>query len=132
MKNELADLANLVTASHSALTHVRELRDAWQRGAIDERDHQGGMRSNRNADIEIALRSALAPYVAHAIHKMLCGYDWFQAAGIAGGDIVVYLKLRRGEKDPTLQKMIREGFDGLLVRAEYVGKVKPATHGRAR
>jgi len=58
------DLANLVeellTACQSALAHVAELRDAWERGAISERDGQGGTRSNRNVEIEAQLRAAIA------------------------------------------------------------------------
>ncbi len=43
-----------------AVEHLQELRDAWQRGAINECDGQVGTRSNRNVDVEVALRDLLA------------------------------------------------------------------------
>lgn len=43
-----------------ALIHVQELREAWMQGALAERDGQGGTRSNRNAEVEIAIRAVLA------------------------------------------------------------------------
>jgi hypothetical protein len=46
-------------AAAQAIEHVTELRDAWMRGAIRECDGQGGTRSNRNVDVEVALRKAL-------------------------------------------------------------------------
>jgi hypothetical protein len=56
------DKAELVSAIRKAHEHVAELRDAWQRGAIDECDSKGGTRSNRNADVEVLLRAALAKH----------------------------------------------------------------------
>lgn len=49
----------LRAACEFALEHVRELREAWRTGALDERDGGGGTRSNRNVDVEVALRNAL-------------------------------------------------------------------------
>lgn len=49
----------LQSAARTALAHVRELRDAWQRGCISETDNLGGTRSNRNVEVETALRQAL-------------------------------------------------------------------------
>lgn len=43
-----------------ALEHVSELRDAWMRGALSEHDGLGGTRSNRNIEVEKALRAALS------------------------------------------------------------------------
>lgn len=42
-----------------ALDHVLELEEAWARGALDEHDGRGGERSNRNAQVRVALRDAL-------------------------------------------------------------------------
>ena len=51
----------LVAALTFALAHVEELRDAWSRGAISEHDSfTGGTRSNRNVDVEVRIRAALA------------------------------------------------------------------------
>ncbi len=65
--NELAGIPStpgvvkgLVEAAIAALEHVTELRDAWQRGSLEECDGKGGTRSNRNFDVEVSLRSALA------------------------------------------------------------------------
>ena len=62
--NEYANLeriaAEAVRALEYALSHVTELRDAWQRGAINECDGKGGMRSNRNVETEQRVRAALA------------------------------------------------------------------------
>lgn len=43
----------------NALFRLEELRDAWSRAVIAERDNLGGTRSNRNVDVEIALRKVL-------------------------------------------------------------------------
>ena len=51
---------DLLAACEAALSHVQELREAWQTGAISERDGRGGTRSNRNADIDTKLRKAIA------------------------------------------------------------------------
>ncbi len=40
--------------------HLNELREAWRTGALDERDDKGGMRSNRNADVEVSLRELIS------------------------------------------------------------------------
>ena len=42
-----------------AHAHIEELRGAWERGAISEHDGKGGLRSNRNADVERQLRTAI-------------------------------------------------------------------------
>lgn len=49
----------LRAACEIALEHVTELRDAWMRGALHERDNLGGTRSNRNVHVEMKLRAAL-------------------------------------------------------------------------
>ncbi len=46
-------------AALTALVHVEELREAWMTGALHERDNLGGIRSNRNVDVEHDLRTAL-------------------------------------------------------------------------
>lgn len=56
----IASVGGLVAACNAAIAHIEELRDAWMRGAIDERDGQGGTRSNRNGDVERMLRDAIA------------------------------------------------------------------------
>jgi len=56
----LADLARLEAAAHKAQEHIYELGDAWRRGALSEHDDKSGTRSNRNHDIGIELREALA------------------------------------------------------------------------
>lgn len=43
----------------AAWEHVNELREAWRTGALSEHDGQGGTRSNRNAEVEVALRKLL-------------------------------------------------------------------------
>ena len=49
----------VIDALRAAYEHTNELRDAWQRGIIDERDNYGGRRSNRNVKVSIKLRYAL-------------------------------------------------------------------------
>ena len=49
----------LVIAVRYALIHVQELREAWRTGAISEHDGKGGLRSNRNVDVEVKLTKAL-------------------------------------------------------------------------
>lgn len=51
---------DLLAACQAALAHVQELREAWQTGALHECDGGGGTRSNRNVDVEKAIRAALA------------------------------------------------------------------------
>lgn len=46
-------------ACKKALYHVRELREAWMTGALSEHDGKGGLRSNRNVDVESQLSAAL-------------------------------------------------------------------------
>ena len=43
-----------------ALSHVEELEEAWRRGKISEPDGLGGRRSNRNVDVRVRLRAAIA------------------------------------------------------------------------
>lgn len=50
----------LLSACRTALDHITELRDAWMRGVISEKDGKGGTRSNRNVDVETFLRAAIA------------------------------------------------------------------------
>lgn len=59
----------LVPAARIALAHLQELREAWMRGVIDERDNLGGRRSNRNVEVEVALRNALDAETVHAQGK---------------------------------------------------------------
>lgn len=50
----------LVAAAKNALAHVRELREAWQRGTLEERQpSERGWLSNINVEVEVALRDAL-------------------------------------------------------------------------
>lgn len=51
----------LVKVCQAALTHCQELRDAWERGVLNETDGGGGTRSNRNVDVCVALENALSP-----------------------------------------------------------------------
>lgn len=59
------ELARLCAAQDKALrqvySHLVELADAWERGAITEHDELGGTRSNRNADVLRVVRAALSP-----------------------------------------------------------------------
>lgn len=59
---ERARLAPVVEAAEKAHAHTLELREAWRRGAISEHDSLGGTRSNRNVEVEVALRAALAEW----------------------------------------------------------------------
>jgi len=56
MTEKPTDLAALKLA----LDHICELRDAWQSGALESRDGKNGARSNRNVDVEFAIRAALS------------------------------------------------------------------------
>ena len=49
----------LYQACEEVLEHLRELREAWSRGCINETDGKGGTRSNRNVDMETLLRKAM-------------------------------------------------------------------------
>jgi hypothetical protein len=53
-------MPELLEACRAALEHTEELWDAWTRGAIREIDGRGGERSNRNRDVAVALRAAIA------------------------------------------------------------------------
>jgi hypothetical protein len=55
-----ARIERLETVTQLALDHVLELEEAWRTGALSEHDGKGGTRSNRNADVRLALRKALA------------------------------------------------------------------------
>jgi len=55
----MAEVERLKEAANIALGHVVELSDAWMRGVIRESDGNGGLRSNRNADVEYFLRCAI-------------------------------------------------------------------------
>ena len=52
-------IERLQDAASAALDHVRELREAWMAGDIRETDGKGGLRSNRNVDVESELAKAL-------------------------------------------------------------------------
>lgn len=56
-----AENARLRDAAVQAYEHVSELREAWERGVMREGDGSGGLRSNRNMDVYVSLRAALAP-----------------------------------------------------------------------
>ncbi len=58
-RNAAEKVLALVEACEKVALHLQELRDAWQRGIIDERDGKGGTRSNRNVECEVALRTAI-------------------------------------------------------------------------
>lgn len=60
LRNAAPEIIALVEAARAAKAHIQELRDAWQRGAIDELDTLGGTRSNRNVAVDTALWKALA------------------------------------------------------------------------
>lgn len=50
----------LVAAAEKALAHVRELREAWQRGTlVEKQSSESGWLSNLNVEVEVALRDAL-------------------------------------------------------------------------
>ena len=51
---------DLLAALKAAHSHLQELRDAWERGAISEHDGKGGTRSDRNVDCEVQARAAIA------------------------------------------------------------------------
>ena len=55
----IAERDRLMLAAKEALSHVEELREAWRTGAIREHDGKGGLRSNRNVDVEVKLRKAI-------------------------------------------------------------------------
>lgn len=55
----VAQRDELVEAAKSALSHVRELEDAWLTGAIRETDGNGGTRSTRNTEVRLQLSDAL-------------------------------------------------------------------------
>jgi len=52
-------IAELEAALRFAHAHIDELCDAWERGVISEHDGRGGLRSNRNAAVEMKIRAAL-------------------------------------------------------------------------
>ena len=56
---ETPEVQRLREAIQLAIDHTDELEDAWQRGAIVESDGMGGTRSNRNVEVNRALRKAL-------------------------------------------------------------------------
>lgn len=49
----------LLLASRNAWEWLDELRTAWMEGVFSEHDGKGGYRSNKNVDIEVALREAI-------------------------------------------------------------------------
>jgi hypothetical protein len=52
----------LAAAAKEAVLHIDELGIAWRRGVLSEHDGQGGIRSNRNWDVEKSLHNALAAW----------------------------------------------------------------------
>ena len=59
LERAYAHVRELETALSIAIAHILELRVAWEAGAIREIDNMGGIRSNRNVDVEVKLRAAL-------------------------------------------------------------------------
>lgn len=55
----LAAMGDSGVALGAALYHVTELREAWSTGALHECDGGGGTRSNRNVDVQLAIRKVL-------------------------------------------------------------------------
>ena len=53
--------AAMAAALKIAQGHCEELREAWERGALDEHDGKGGTRSNRNVEVLLAIRATLSP-----------------------------------------------------------------------
>lgn len=51
---------DMIDALKIADTHTKELRNAWERGAINECDGLGRTRLNRNVDVDVSVRKALA------------------------------------------------------------------------
>lgn len=50
----------LLKTAKAAWEHVNELREAWRSGVLSEQAWCGGTRSNRNVDVEVALRNVIA------------------------------------------------------------------------
>ena len=51
--------AYVLMALVAAKAHTGELREAWMRGVMDERDGHSSQRSNRNVDVDVAVRNAI-------------------------------------------------------------------------
>ena len=70
----VAALRALVEAKDGALDaaakHVTELENAWLRGALEERDGQGGTRSNRNVQVRGMVLDARALTEADMLKRM--------------------------------------------------------------
>lgn len=49
----------MFAALKAAKSHLDELREAWERGALSEHDGMGGTRSNRNVDVIREIREAI-------------------------------------------------------------------------
>ena len=58
-RNALPALLDIATVAIEAHAHILELRDAFERGALASHDGRNGLRSNRNADMDVLLRAAL-------------------------------------------------------------------------
>ncbi len=56
---------SLLAACEAAIEHVTELREAWRTGALGDHDGGGGIRSNRNAEVEQKLRAAIESAEGH-------------------------------------------------------------------
>lgn len=54
-----SEIDELYDAAEDALAHVKELREAWERGILSEHDDKGGTRSNRNVEVAVKLTEAL-------------------------------------------------------------------------
>ncbi len=55
-----AIVQELLVACEMAAIHVAELEEAWRSGALKSCDGQNGERANRNIDVRVALRNAIA------------------------------------------------------------------------
>ena len=61
---------DLVEALEAAMRHCNELREAWERGVLREHDSLGGTRSNRNVEVIVQARDALANKECDALRAL--------------------------------------------------------------
>ena len=66
------------------LEHCEELRQAWERGALDEHDGKGGTRSNRNYDLVIELERFLAQPMTTCEGELVAALEKVSWHGIDG------------------------------------------------
>ena len=103
----------LVGALEQALNHCEELREAWERGALDERDGLGGTRSNRNVAVVIALHAVLAD-TSPAAAALL-------AQARVGSEAVTLLKAVRisGIEGPNSRQAVDDFLAAMSGEAKY-------------